>query len=386
MGSMAFKPDNSLAAVRSDRDVKKERVLVCILASTRAHELTFPSIKRYVLDELNADLALALLIKEPYDRSNPLWQSAKYRWTYQDRADFGEAYDEAQDWLCRKYNLAPPDWRVLLGTKGIWLGGIKSPHPQRSRASILPFCRWLLLRHLQGENILDRYDRFVITRSDFIWLCPHPPVSILDRDSIWVPDGENWDGLNDRHLVVSREHVVDCLNLIEDVLLRPAELHDEMKDRSWCNTEQLLAYHLECKGLLPRVKSFPYVMYTARPKHDKGPTWMWGYYEPTLGHFIKYPHEFRMACAYASVIRSREDWERKGWITFDPTAVKAPPSSLWRRVRYWCVRVFYRCVTEWHRPDHFRRYIRFLARSIGLSKSRSSADVKISKLSNAGDH
>ena len=93
-----------------------------------------------------------------------------------------------------------------------------------------------------------------------------------------------------------------------------------------------------------------------------------------------------MASAYASVIHSREDWKRKGWITFDPTADKAPPSSLWRRVRYWCVRAFYRCVTEWHRPDHFRRYIHFLVRSIGLSKSRSSADVKISKLSNAGDH
>ena len=30
-----------------------ERVLVCLLASTRAHQLTFPSFKRQVLDELN---------------------------------------------------------------------------------------------------------------------------------------------------------------------------------------------------------------------------------------------------------------------------------------------------------------------------------------------
>jgi hypothetical protein len=341
----------------------KERVLVCMLASTRAYELTFPSIKRHVLDELGADLALSLLINEPYDRSNPLWQSAKYRWTSRDRLDMGEVYDEAQEWLCRKYNLAPPDWRVLLDTNGIWMGGIKSPLPQLSRSSILPFCRWMLLRHLQEENVLDRYDRFVITRSDFIWLCPHPPLSILDRESIWVPDGENYDGVNDRHLVVSRVHVVDCLNLVEDILLRPAQLRDEIRDR-WWNNEQVFAQHLQRKDLLARVKSFPYVMYTARPKYDKGPTWMWGHYEPTVRHFVKYPHEFRMARAYASVIRSREDWERKEWVSFDPTTVKPPPPSLSRRFRHQCAKIFFRCVTEWHKPDHFRRYMRFTNRQL----------------------
>jgi len=363
-----------MAAWQNEPNFKEgtqERVLVCMLASTRAHELTFPSIKRHVLDELNADLALALLINESYDRSNPLWQSAKYRWTGRDRVDLGEAYDEAQEWLCRKYDLAPPDWRVLFDTNGIWLGGIKSSNPQPSRSSILPFCRWLLLRHLQGENILDRYDRFVITRSDFIWLCPHPPLSILDRDSIWVPDGENYVGLNDRHMVVSRAHVADCLNLIEDILLRPAELHGEMKGpRRWTN-ERVLAQHLYRKDLRQRVKSFPYVMYTARPKHDKSPTWKWGNYEPTVGHFVKYPNEFRMACAYASVIRSREDWERKGWVAFDPTTVKSPPSSLSLRFRHRCAKIFYRCVTEWHKPDHFRRYIRFADRQLKRLLARS---------------
>ena len=73
-----------------------ERVLVCLLASTRAHQLTFPSFKRQVLDELNADLALALLIDDKYDYSNPFWQHAKYRWTAPTYSDYGEAFDFAQ--------------------------------------------------------------------------------------------------------------------------------------------------------------------------------------------------------------------------------------------------------------------------------------------------
>jgi hypothetical protein len=47
------------ACLRAGSLVAK-KVLVCLLASTRAHQLTFPSFKRQVLDESNGDLALAL--------------------------------------------------------------------------------------------------------------------------------------------------------------------------------------------------------------------------------------------------------------------------------------------------------------------------------------
>ena len=71
--------------------------------------------------------------------------------------------------------------------------------------------------------MLDRYDRFVVTRSDFVWLCPHPPLSILDPRSLWIPDGEHYGGVTNRHLVVSREDLIPAVSLIEDILLRPEE-------------------------------------------------------------------------------------------------------------------------------------------------------------------
>src|SRR5207342_1797565 len=120
--------------------------------------------------------------------------------------------------------------------------------------SILLFCRWLLLHGLQQDDVLGRYDRFVLTRSDFIWLCPHPPLSVLDRGAIWLPDGEHFGGLTDRHLVVSRADVVNCLNVIEDVLLDPIQLYEEMKHQPTWYIEQFLANHLRRKGLLEKVK------------------------------------------------------------------------------------------------------------------------------------
>ena len=262
----------------SSSNFETERVLVCLLASTRAHQLTFPSFKRQVLDELEADLALALLVDEKYDYSNPFWRHAKYRWTVPDFDDYGEAFDLAQRQLWQQ-NIPAPNWRSMLRIKGIWQGGIHSQDPQPSKSSILPFCRWLLLHHLREEGVLDCYDRFVITRSDFVWLCPHPPLTILDRRAIWVPDGEDYGGVNDRHLVASRDDVVNCLNVIDDVLLNPEQLYEDMKhDHSDWNDEKFLAHHLHRKGILNKVRRFPYVMYSARRLRDNSPTWSRGAY------------------------------------------------------------------------------------------------------------
>jgi len=323
-----------------------ERVLVCVLGATRAHELTFPSFKRQVLDELNGDLAMALTIDEKYNYANPFWQYAKYRWTGPDFSDYGEGFDLAQRWLCQQYKVPAPDWRSMLRLKGMWQARIASPAPQPGSASILFFIRWLLLHGLQQDNVLDRYDRFVITRSDFVWLCPHPPLSVLDKDAIWFPDGEYYGGLTDRHLVVSRADVVNCLNIIEDILLQPIQLYEDMKDLpTWdqygWNIEQFLQHHLCRKGLLHKVKLFPYVMYLARSVRDDGSrTWSLGSYEPAVGHFVKYEEEFRAASAYATIIHSRADWETGVWRQFDPSSAARRPDSFPRLLRYACERPY----------------------------------------------
>lgn len=352
-----------------------EKVLVCLLASTRAHQLTFPNFKRQVLDELNGDLALALTIDEKYDYANPFWQHAKYRWTAPHFSDYGDAFDLAQRWLCQQHNVPAPDWRPMLRLKGLWQGGIRSPDPQWSRSSILLFCRWLLLHGLQQDDVLDRYDRFVITRSDFVWLCPHPPLSVLDRGTIWFPDGESYGGLTDRHLVVSRADVVNCLNVIEDILLHPIQLYEEMKDQStWWNLEQFLAHHLGRKGLLQKVKMFPYVMYLARMVGDDIVTWSGGYYEPLVGHFVKYETEFRAANAYATIIHSRADWENGAWMKFDPSSAASRPVSLPRRLRYACERAYYEILSALRRPGRVGRFVRFCKRMLHRTVRRSAGD------------
>lgn len=341
-----------------------ENVLVCLLAKTRAYSLTFPSFKRQVLDELNADLALALTINEKYDYANPFWQHAKYRWTAPDFSDYGEGFDLAQRWLCQQHNTQPPDWRSMLRIKGDWQGRIQAPDPQPTASSILTFCRWLLLHGLQRDDVLDRYDRFVITRSDFVWLCPHPPLSILEREAIWFPNGEHYGGFNDRHLVASRADVVNCLNVLEDIVLDPERLYEEMRHQTTWNDEQFLAHHLERKGLVQKVKRFPYVMYLARSVRDDSATHSPGHYEPAVGHLVKYEWEFRTASAYATVIRTRADWEHRAWVQFDPKVVACSSVFLPHRVRYACERAFYKILLALRWPGRVGRFVRFCKRML----------------------
>ena len=116
------------------------------------------------------------------------------------------------------------------------------------------------------------------------------------------------------------------------------------------------------------MKLFPYVMYLARPVRDDSPTWSPGYYEPAVGHYVKYKNEFRAASAYATIIRSRADWENGAWRQFDPESIVHPPLSLPRRLRYACERAYYewsqRILSALRRPGRVGRFARFFKRTL----------------------
>jgi hypothetical protein len=153
---------------------------------------------------------------------------------------------------------------------------------------------------------------------------------------------------------------MNCLNVIEDILLKPDELYEEMiKRRTDWNNERFLAHHLRRKGLLNKTKLFPYVMYAARSVRDESPTWRRGRYEPAAGHFVKYDAEYREATAFATVIRSRADWQDNRWAQFDPASAIYSPISLLRRIWYGFERLRVWMLSESRRPGWRGRLMRF---------------------------
>ena len=349
------------------------KILVIILSETRASELTFDNFKKNVIDELKADLCLCIGINPGYDYNNPFYKLAKYKFTYDEPDDFGDAFEYAyntissnrdkyetlkninalygkiqnphdfnhnvnyygkndnilnfdnfnDDEIVMHTNNFPDDlwknqvfgikhsdnnnlisqknvitykkplyWREFLKIKNQFLGGVKDIyHEHPGSAGILIFFRWFLLKKLVENDLIKEYDRFIITRSDYIYQLPHPKVELMNENCIWIPDSEHYCGYTDRHAVLSKNNIIKYLNILNNLVLRSNEYFMKMRTKNDWNLEQLIKFHLEENNVLHLVKEFPYVMYTVR--NLNGTTrWSEGTYSSDLGYYIKYQTEY----------------------------------------------------------------------------------------------
>jgi len=352
------------------------KTLVIILSETRASELTFDNFKKNVIDELNADLCVCIGVKPDYDYSNPFYQFAKHRFTYDEPYDFGDAFEYAYNCIVSnspEYECVPntnglygkivfpnqstdnityygttenvsiddlkkdneivvytkdfPEdnlknqvfgifksesnylteqehvitykkhlyWREFLKIRHQFLGGVLDKtyqHP--GSAGILIFFRWFLLKRLIETDLINQYDRFVITRSDFIYQLPHPKLELMNENYIWIPDNEHYCGYTDRHVVLSKHTVEPYLNILNNFVTRSHEFFNKMKKHDYWNLEQVIKFNLEQNNVAHLVKEFPYIMYSVR--NINGSTrWSEGFYSSSHGYYIKYHSEFYVA-------------------------------------------------------------------------------------------
>jgi hypothetical protein len=297
-----------------------KKILVIVLSETRAHELTFDNFKKNVIDVLNADLCVCIGVSPNYDYTNPFYNLAKYKFTYDEPNDFGDAFDYAYNCLSntsaqqqqqqQQQEEFPKHWREFLKLKDQFLGGIKdatNQHPGSGAIQI--FFRWFLLTKLQENDLINKYDRFIITRSDYIYQLPHPKIELLDEKFIWIPDGEHYGGYTDRHVILSKHNIEPHLNILNNFVLRSNEYFMKMKHRTDWNIERVIKFHLEQNNVLHLVRHTPYVMYTVRNKNGTT-SWSVGNFSNELGYYIKYSGEYNKSTDY------KNKFERSG-LTID---------------------------------------------------------------------
>lgn len=367
------------------------KTLVVVLGETRAHELTFDSFKKNVIDELNADLCLCIGVKPDYDYNNPFYKLSKYKFLYDEPDDYGDAFEYAYNiisvnkpkyeciynmnslyglvknpkgstnnikyygetegqinmndydddeivvhtkyfpdnlWRKQIYGVKnsfsnkfvqneyvntykkPLYWREFLKVKNQFLGGIKDKYNEHpGSAGILIFYRWFLLKNLINNDLIDKYDRFIITRSDFMYQLPHPKVELMDENRIWIPDCEHYEGYTDRHAILSKKNITLYLNILNNMVLKSNTYFMKMIRKNEWNLEQLIKFHLNENTVLHAVKEFPYIMYSVR--NINGTTrWAEGFYSNEFGYYIKYYSEYEKSSHY------KNQFEKSG-ITID---------------------------------------------------------------------
>jgi len=98
--------------------------------------------------------------------------------------------------------------------QGNWLGSqcLRPPlRDNRPGSAICMYYNQLKCMNLIEESEEERgvpYEWVVVSRTDFRWMAPHPPLSLLaEEDAVWIPSGSDWEGgINDRHVVMRRKH------------------------------------------------------------------------------------------------------------------------------------------------------------------------------------
>jgi len=51
------------------------------------------------------------------------------------------------------------------------------------------------MRNLNSTGAFSQYERFIVTRSDYMHKIKHAPLSLLPPQYIWIPDGEQYNGV-----------------------------------------------------------------------------------------------------------------------------------------------------------------------------------------------
>ena len=282
-------------------------MLVIFLCETRAWEITAEPFRRNVLDVLNADLALCVA-DNVREQPNPFSEWAAHTWRFPEPDDWCDVFDAESG--------GDGAWRELVDLDQSFLGGLGAG-AQRTPGSgaIIMWFRRALRRCLEDNALLDAYDWFIVTRSDFLWNTPHPPMELLDDDCIHILDGEQYGGVTDRYAAVPRHLMRRFLTVADPIFDAPHALaarmrsDREVRGNAVINPEWFVAFRLRELGLWNHVRWLPYIPYAVRLPTGHT-SWRSGRFDSTRGYYVKYRGEFIRALAVAAVIRAAADWAR----------------------------------------------------------------------------
>ena len=238
--------------------------LVILAGSPRGGENTWNSLYKYVVDYLDADLALCC--SDLWNQDISLFKKAKYKWIFPEFKNYFEYYTSNFDGV----------WQDYFETgKDTGLSSSGSVH--------FVFKDIILKNYL---DILEEYKYVIYTRFDQRYTDYHPLGQI---DKILIPSGEDYFGICDRHAMMSSEYCEEFLSICE-YIDKPESLKNTVEFNN-CETtfrDHLISTHLENK-----VKRFERSQFTTSLKGEHT-NWRVAKYKLYLykNMMIKYPDEF----------------------------------------------------------------------------------------------
>lgn len=269
------------------------KVLVIAIGNVRGGSPAWESLRRHVLKPLQADLMLVVGVNQTAPARCPLCEMARYRHLIPEPEDWSAHLDEAS----ASRDGVVKDWSPLCQLRPQWLGKSRCQHP--AAVAALWSLRYQVKKLLTPE-ILHKYDRYIVTRTDFLYVCDHP-LPRLDSRYIWTPFGQEWQGINDRHAVASRTTILPYLEIIEELLSSPLEWYTKLSaiPRPWWGPENIMWEYFQLTGWSRIIRKFYHPAFlVAEPGVDQTLWRVPGKPHPDIPHpgiHVKYEEELRLA-------------------------------------------------------------------------------------------
>jgi len=252
-----------------------EKTLVLLLGNARGGEDTWNSMYQHLLTPYNADLALCF--GENDNKTSSLYAKAKFIWEIPEYKNWRDYYEGKFD----------DNWFKVYEKNAEFglAGGIDNNIG--SGAIIFAFRDFVLKNY---KNILLEYDRIILTRSDYYYIADHP---ILPIESFYVVEGEDYDGITDRHHVFNKTMIDDVLGICDYLC---SEKHSQELLSINLNPEISLYKFFNHNGILQKLQRFKRTQFTVSDVNDTT-RWRQGV-SPLPGHpslKIKYYPEYETA-------------------------------------------------------------------------------------------
>jgi hypothetical protein len=259
---------------------QQNRTLVIIMGSVRGGELAWESLYKNVLDLNSADLALVVGEVPADKRTSSLYGRAKYLYEFPEFNDWADAIDLING----------TSWRedvLPYASKEDGLFG--AADGRKGSGAVIFMARWYVSKMIAKYDLKERYDRFVLTRSDHFYGCAHD-LRKLDPAFIWVPEGQDFGGVTDRHVICNSGQIMKAIDIYPNVIRHPTKY----VDRIWVhrNPEQLIARRWQEENLWDDLRRFNRVMFTCAEDGDKTRWQVRSTKRAAEGVYLKYELEY----------------------------------------------------------------------------------------------
>ena len=270
-------------------------VLVLLVGSIRGSTDAWDSLFRNVLDVNSAHLALSIGAVALDATHRRLVRRANWTWTLPEYDDWGEYFDARMNGT---------RWRRQIPARfergQIIYGPVRFGARKNSTAPGSAMVNFALMLHAHDQmrrlGLFERYGVLVVTRADHFYACAEPRYAALPGapDDVWIPDGMDWGGFNDRFRACrGRASMVLCVTWF-------AELFRGVT--TWrSNSERYLKERLKRRGaVVRRYRRTMFVTHNATADAARWQThlaraWATAPAEPVFGQHPKYDEEYTCA-------------------------------------------------------------------------------------------